>query len=194
MQTTTVKLHSLRYADARTYLAAALFVAGNLALPQLCHAVHMGGPTWLPIYFFTLVGAYKYGWRVGLLTALASPLLNSVLFGMPLPAMLPAIVLKSLLLAGAAGFAAARFRRASLPLLAAVVLAYQVVGLAGRMGPHGLAARRRAGFPHRSARHVAPDLRRLGRHPPCNPQVVWPRNWDSAACACRSRRPEISPQ
>ena len=79
----------------------------------------MGGPTWLPIYFFTLVGAYKYGWRVGLLTALASPLLNSVLFGMPLPAMLPAIVLKSLLLAGAAGFAAARFRRASLPLLAA---------------------------------------------------------------------------
>lgn len=128
MQTTSVKLHSLRYADARTYLAAALFVAGNLALPQLCHAVHMGGPTWLPIYFFTLVGAYKYGWRVGLLTALASPLLNSVLFGMPLPAMLPAIVLKSLLLAGAAGFAAARFRRASLPLLAAVVLAYQVVG------------------------------------------------------------------
>lgn len=96
MQTTSVKLHSLRYADARTYLAAALFVAGNLALPQLCHAVHMGGPTWLPIYFFTLVGAYKYGWRVGLLTALASPLLNSVLFGMPLPAMLPAIVLKSL--------------------------------------------------------------------------------------------------
>ena len=131
MQTTTVKLHSLRYADARTYLAAALFVAGNLALPQLCHAVHMGGPTWLPIYFFTLVGAYKYGWRVGLLTALASPLLNSLLFGMSLPAMLPAIVLKSLLLAGAAGFAAARFRRASLPLLAAVVLAYQVVGSLG---------------------------------------------------------------
>ena len=50
---------------------------------------------------------------------------------MPLPAMLPAIVLKSLLLAGAAGFAAARFRRASLPLLAAVVLAYQVVGSLG---------------------------------------------------------------
>lgn len=44
MQTTTVKLHSLRYADARTYLAAALFVAGNLALPQLCHAVHMAAP------------------------------------------------------------------------------------------------------------------------------------------------------
>lgn len=50
---------------------------------------------------------------------------------MPLPAMLPAIVLKSLLLAGAAGFAAARFRRASLPLLAAVVLAYQLVGSLG---------------------------------------------------------------
>ena len=131
MQTTSVKLHSLRYADARTYLAAALFVAGNLALPQLCHAVHMGGPTWLPIYFFTLVGAYKYGWRVGLLTALASPLLNSVLFGMPAAAALPAIVLKSVLLAGAAGYAAARFRRASLALLAAVVLFYQAAGTLG---------------------------------------------------------------
>jgi hypothetical protein len=63
MQTTTAKLYSLHCGQAKTYLAAALFVAGNIALPQLCHTVHLGGPTWLPIYFFTLVGAYKYGWR-----------------------------------------------------------------------------------------------------------------------------------
>lgn len=131
MQTPTVKLHALRYGDARTYLTASLFVAGNIGLPQLFHSMNLGGPTWLPIYFFTLVGAYKYGWRVGLLTALASPLLNSALLGMPTAATLPAILLKSLLLAGAAGFTAARFRRVTLPLLAAVVLFYQGVGTLG---------------------------------------------------------------
>ena len=78
-----------------------------------------------------MVGAYKYGWRVGLLTAVLSPLVNSALFGMPAPAVLPAILLKSVLLAGAAGWAAARFRRVSLGLLLAVVLAYQVAGTLG---------------------------------------------------------------
>ena len=69
----TLRLHSLPFSSVRTYLTAALFVIGNIALPQLLHLVPQGGVTWLPIYFFTLVGAYKYGWRVGLLTALASP-------------------------------------------------------------------------------------------------------------------------
>ena len=33
MQTTTVKLYSLEYTDAKTYLTAALFMAGNIVLP-----------------------------------------------------------------------------------------------------------------------------------------------------------------
>ena len=131
METTAVKLYSTGYREAKTYLAAALFVAGNIVLPQICHLVPQGGLRWLPIYFFTLVGAYKYGWRAGLLTALASPVANALLFGMPAAAALPAIVLKSVLLAGAAGYAAARFRRASLALLAAVVLFYQAAGTLG---------------------------------------------------------------
>ncbi|MDE6446362.1 MAG: ECF transporter S component [Alistipes sp.] len=131
MQTFTAKLHSLEYRQARTYLVALLFVLGNIALPQLCHTLRMGGPTWLPIYFFTLVAAYKYGWRAGLLTAVASPLANALLFGMPAPVLLPAILLKSAILAVAAGWTAARFRRVSLLLLAGVVLAYQTLGSLG---------------------------------------------------------------
>lgn len=124
----TVKLYSYNYTQARTYLFAALFVAGNIALPQLFHLVPRGGMIWLPIYFFTLIAAYKYGWKVGLLTAVASPLVNSALFGMPPVAGLPAILTKSALLAVAAGIAANRYRRVSVPLLAAVVLSYQVAG------------------------------------------------------------------
>lgn len=137
METTTVKLYSLDYSNARTYLAALLFVFGNIALPQAFHLVPQGGITWLPIYFFTLIGAYKYGWKVGLLTAVASPLINSWLFGMPLPAALPAILLKSVLLAIAAGLAAYRFQRISLPILFAVVMAYQVVGTLGEWAMKG---------------------------------------------------------
>lgn len=134
---TTVKLYSLQYSEVKTYLAASLFVLGNILLPQLFHLMPQGGMTWLPIYFFTLVGAYKYGWKTGLLTAVASPLINSWLFGMPLPAALPAILLKSILLAFAAGVAAHRYQRVSILLLAVVVLAYQITGTLGEWGLKG---------------------------------------------------------
>ncbi|MFR3489535.1 MAG: ECF transporter S component [Alistipes ihumii] len=136
MQATTVKLHSLGYEQAKTYWIAALFVAGNVLLPQLCHLVPQGGVRWLPIYFFTLIAAYKYGWRAGMLTAVASPLINSALFGMPAADTLPYSV--QIVAAGRRrGLTAARCRRVSLPLLAAVVLGYQAIGTLGEWAMTG---------------------------------------------------------
>ena len=126
----TVKLYSFRYTDIRTYLAAAAFVIGNIVVPRLVHLMPQGGLIWLPIYFFTLIAAYKYGWKTGLLTAVASPLVNFALFGMPGSAMLPAIMLKSSILAGAAAYAASRHGKVTLPALTAVVLTYQIAGTA----------------------------------------------------------------
>lgn len=137
METTNVRLYSLPYDSLKTYVAVLLFVAGNIALPQLFHLVPQGGVTWLPIYFFTLVGAYKFGWRVGLLTAVLSPLVNSWLFGMPPATALPAILLKSCLLALLAGETAHRFARVSFPLLLGVVLGYQVLGTLGEWALKG---------------------------------------------------------
>ena len=115
---TTVKTQALTFRDTKTYLFALLFVAGNIILPQLCHLIPAGGPTLLPIYFFTLIAAYKYGFRVGLLTAV------------PAAAVLPAILIKSSLLAGAAAYASHRFHKATIGALLGVVLAYQIVGTA----------------------------------------------------------------
>ncbi len=129
--TSTVKLYSLGYSELRTYLVAALFILGNIIVPQLFHVIPGGGLVWLPIYFFTLVGAYKYGWKVGLLTAILSPVINSLLFGMPAEAGLPAILLKSAILAFSAGFFASKFNKAALWQLLIVVLSYQVVGTLG---------------------------------------------------------------
>lgn len=128
MKTTTVNLYSLNLSESRSILIATLFILGNIALPQLCHLIPQGGLMFLPIYFFTLIGAYKYGWQVGLLTAIASPLINSALFGMPAASVLPAILTKSVLLALGAAWIAHRFKIVNILLLLAVVLLYQILG------------------------------------------------------------------
>ncbi len=86
----------------------------------------------LPIYFFTLIGAYKYGWRVGLLTAVASPLLNHLMFGMPPVAVLPAILMKSILLALVAGYFA-RTTMSSKELLRSITLSVATYQLGGTL-------------------------------------------------------------
>ena len=125
---TTVKLHSLTLSNTKTYLFATIFVIGNLLLPQLAHLVPQGGLILLPIYFFTLIAAYKYGIHVRLLTAVLSPLANNLLFGMPPSAMLPAIIIKSVILAVAAAAAAKHFGKVSFLGILLAILAYQVVG------------------------------------------------------------------
>ena len=115
---TTVNLYSLSLRESRSLLYAVLFVAGNILLPQLCHLIPQGGLMLLPIYFF----------QVGLLTAILSPLANSALFGMPAAAVLPGIMVKSILLALAAAYIAHKQKKVSIALLLAVVLLYQVVG------------------------------------------------------------------
>ena len=125
---TTIRLYSLGWREMRTYLFALLFIAGNIVLPQLCHLIPQGGLMLLPIYFFTLIAAYKFGFRVGLLTAVLSPLINSALFGMPPATALPIITIKGVLLAGAAAWMASKSKGASLLALIAAVLGYQLAG------------------------------------------------------------------
>jgi len=134
--TSTTAFHplQLKWSNLSTYLLVFLFVGGNLILPQLCHLIPSGGLILLPIYFFTLVASYKFGLKVGLFTALFSPILNSILFGMPLLIMLPAILIKSCLLAFAAAYVAATFKKISILHLVAVVLIYQIAGSLVELG------------------------------------------------------------
>jgi len=126
----TAKLYSFGLRETQTYLFATVFVIGNIVLPQLAHLVPSGGLIWLPIYFFTLIAAYKYGLRVGLLTAVLSPIANSALFGMPAMSMLPIILLKSSLLAVAAAYLAHKVGKVSIPAILAAIVFYQAVGSA----------------------------------------------------------------
>lgn len=126
--TQNVALYQLSYSQLKTYLLASLFIVGNIALPQLCHLMPNGGLIFLPIYFFTLVAAYKYGLIVGLTTAVLSPLVNSALFGMPPAAALPIILIKSVTLAVAAAFIAKKTNKVTLLTVALAVITYQLIG------------------------------------------------------------------
>lgn len=112
----------------RQAFMALMLTAGNVLLPMLCHIAGIAGPVLLPIYFFTLAGVCLYGWRVGLVTALLSPLISYLLTGMPADAMLLTVTVKSLLMVGAAALVLRHTGRVSLLSLVAIVCLYQGAG------------------------------------------------------------------
>lgn len=123
-----IRIYNYRLNELKTYLFVALFVTGNIVLPQLCHLLPDGGKILLPIYFFTLIASYKYGLRVGLLTAVLSPIVNSLLFGMPTTIVLPLILVKSIILAITASYVANKTKKVSLINLLMIILTYQFLG------------------------------------------------------------------
>lgn len=129
----SARLYTFTYAETKTYLWAAVFIACNLVLPQVFHLIPQGGIIFAPLSLVILAGAYKFGWRVGLIAALASPLVNHLLTGMPAWDVLPVMTLKLTVLALVAGFTAQHFREVTLPLLAGVVLASMLIGGLGEL-------------------------------------------------------------
>lgn len=130
---TKARLYTLNYDEVKTYLWATLFVACNLVLPQLFHLIPQGGIIFAPLSLVILAGSYKFGWRVGLLTALATPLVNHLLTGMPAWGILFVMTFKLVVLALIAGLTAQYFKKVTLPLLVGVVLASLLVGGLGEL-------------------------------------------------------------
>jgi hypothetical protein len=122
------RLYTLNYDEAKTYMWATVFVACNLVLPQVFHLIPQGGVIFAPLSLVILAGAYKFGWKTGLLAAVLSPLVNHLLTGMPATEVLPVMTLKLAVLALVAGLAAQRFKTVSLPLLVGVVLVSMAIG------------------------------------------------------------------
>ena len=132
-----VKLYALNYDEAKTYLWATVFVACNLVLPQVFHLIPQGGVIFSPLSLVILAGAYKFGWKTGLLAALASPLVNHAITGLPAWEVMPVMTWKLAVLALVAGFAAQRFKTVSLPLLIGVVFVSKAIGALGELAMTG---------------------------------------------------------
>ena len=130
---TSTRLYTLNYDEVKTYMWAAIFVACNLVLPQVFHLIPQGGIIFAPLSLVIVAGAYKFGWRVGLIAALASPLVNHLLTDLPAWDVLPVMTLKLAVLALTAGFTAQHFRKVTLPLLTGVVLVAELAGGLGEL-------------------------------------------------------------
>jgi hypothetical protein len=112
-------------------------VACNLILPQVFHLIPQGGIIFAPLSFVILAGAYKFGWKTGLLAALASPLVNHAITGMPVWGVMPVMTLKLAVIALVAGLAAQHFKTISLPLVITVVLVSMAFGALGELAITG---------------------------------------------------------
>lgn len=134
---TSVKLYRLNYDELRTYMWAAVFVVCNMVLPKVFHVIPQGGIIFAPLSLVILAGAYKLGWKTGLLAAVASPLVNNLVFGMPEWGVLQVMTLKLAVLALVAGLTAQYFRRISVLLLIGVVLVSEIIGGLGELALTG---------------------------------------------------------
>ncbi|MBR1668106.1 MAG: ECF transporter S component [Bacteroidaceae bacterium] len=130
---TTLKLYTLNYTERKTYFWAILFVACNMVLPQLFHLIPQGGIIFAPLSFVILAGSCKFGWKTGLLAALASPVVNHFVFGMPAWGMVPVMAVKLAVLALVAGLAIRYFQRANLLMLVGIVLVSELLGGIGEL-------------------------------------------------------------
>ncbi|MBR0046120.1 MAG: ECF transporter S component [Bacteroidaceae bacterium] len=126
--TTNTQLYTLNYDEVKTYLWTAAFVVANMALPQLFHLIPQGGIMFAPLSFVILAGSYKFGWKAGLLAALASPVVNNLVFGAPAWGVVPVMALKLAFLAVAAGLTAQYFKKVNLLLLTGVVMTAELLG------------------------------------------------------------------
>ena len=114
--------------DIKFYLFGIAFALGNLFLPLAVHAIPNGGVIFLPLFFFTLVAAYSEGLLSGILVAILSPVLNHVVTGMPMAAMMPVVLFKSLLVAILAAGTAKYLRKINLLAIAIIVFIMQSAG------------------------------------------------------------------
>jgi len=130
---TSASLYALRFDEVKTYMWATVFVACNLILPQLFHLIPQGGIIFAPLSLVIMAGAYKFGWKTGLLAAVLSPLVNHLMTGQPVWGMLPVMTLKLVVLAVVAGMAAQYFRKVSVLILVGVMLVSLLLGALGEL-------------------------------------------------------------
>lgn len=122
-------VYTLKLTQTEAYLKSTLFIAANILLPYLFHLIPGGGVMFLPIYFFTLVAAQRYGYQVALLTAVMTPIVGNLLSGAPAAAMIPDMLFKGGCLAMCGYFMALKVENKLLASFAAVLAAWTLVGL-----------------------------------------------------------------
>lgn len=102
----------MKKTQVRNLVFAALCVALGLALPQAFHFVPipMAGVIFSPMHIPVLLCGLLCGWYWGLFCGVVTPVLSSLLFGMPPAAMLPGMILELAIYGLVAGLLYRKFK------------------------------------------------------------------------------------
>ncbi len=86
----------LKITRTKEILFSAVFTALAIYAPMVVHhfAGIDGGRKFLPMPFFVLLAGLLLGWRAGLATGLASPIISFLFSGMPILNILPIIIIQ----------------------------------------------------------------------------------------------------
>ncbi len=120
----------LKVSNLGLVIFSVVFIALDVALPWVTHQFHLAGPVFLPMHFLVLVAALLFGWRVGLIVGLFTPIVSFGLSGMPFLPVLPQITLELVSYGLIAGFLRERFKlNLWFSLILAMILGRMVLGL-----------------------------------------------------------------
>lgn len=113
---------------------SSFFIACGVLLPMIFHSFGMGGPIFLPMHLPVMIGGLLLGWLPGLLIGAATPIISSLLTGMP--PIFPTAPMMTLELAFYGAVAGYLYQSRGCKLLTALIIAM----LAGRLGQAALIA------------------------------------------------------
>ncbi len=87
---------TIKLTKIKEIISIGVFVAMAVYAPMVFHFFGgiNAGREFLPMHFFVLVAGLSLGWRAGLITGLASPLISYLLTGMPVIDILPFIIVE----------------------------------------------------------------------------------------------------
>lgn len=84
----------MKKVNIQKMVETALCIALGLALPQALHSIPGAGSIFLPMHIPVLLCGLLCGWSWGLACGVVTPVLSSLIFGMPPVAYLPGMVLE----------------------------------------------------------------------------------------------------
>jgi len=119
--------------SVRTLTMTGLLLAVGLLLPMVFHSLFgaMGGRTLLPMHYAVLLGGLLLGPVAGSFLGIATPLLSTLMTGMPAIAILPPMAIELAVYGLVAGVARRRWQLAPLwSLLLSMVVGRVALGLA----------------------------------------------------------------
>lgn len=135
----------LKITKTKEIIFSAVFTALAVYAPMVVHyfAGVDGGRKFLPMPFFVLLAGLALGWRAGLVTGLASPIISYLLSGMPMLPILPIMIVQLSAYGLISGLLGAK-HNAWLALVGAIFLGWLAMGAAvyffSAMNPAGFLA------------------------------------------------------